>query len=953
MNVDVHVNNFNAHNLKRLMNMKIKSMKKDQESMNENKYNYKIDSYDKDMNNEYNISMNPDYKFDQDDVSFGLLEKDDTSLIDLSQFIERSYTSFSPMRKHTPYFFGVYDPNATIRFKHSSSFDSLSTSTLEDDDLESNSSDMLHITYPFQKNSNNDSSDYDILYDNLCEPYSSEKPKKSKHKNKAKVKDSSTTQNQISKQNNTQKKSSNKKTKSELTQKKSDSDDIWNVEGSDERKRVLEFWLSLSQEERNKLIRLEKESVTKKMKEQQKHSCTCSVCGRRRALIEEELELLYDAYYEELERYTKHNGDLSDHELFKNIGSSNNMINIADDLMKNEGKKFVQMMERLADRKIRKDVADHSDHASDSEDTNDRLEKAKSMFQLFAAKMFEQRILTAYREKVALEKQKKLIEEEEERDKLAQQKKESRQRKRDRKKMKKKQKQIEEERKKKEEEERIKKEQEEKLRKKEEQKKHESDSIKHDNVNSQDKPEQQKKEEDKTSSKKKKRKNKGKLQQTQPNQQVQIPLEPPKEPPTAVIPKTKTINNTNDSSNSNKTNTISNDLSKSKSSQNNSKPSTTLKSSKPTNDNLDKNTTKNEAKSNVNSSNDDSKQNSVKVIDFNEVPNLRTTKSSSQPVNTQPKDPIFIPPSKTEPKELNRQRMIQFDNFYSQKTEEIIYKQSNSTIVSKDDEVIVAPRRDEIEVYKRAVIAFETLRKYLIEIKLFSPILARDIWEKMVSIDITLEYDSSNSFNPVSFLFERSKKGYAYIDLITNSPGLYSTNPDISCLNDFYLIITTKKQPCLVCDKNPGVELMTPCNHLVCSSCLSSYKSSLQPIGQQPTNIEIKYCIVCKKSVESKFSTSNYNLFAQSKFFPTENQFPRLYNPFDEKPNYQNNNLNNYINSGNTYSNNNNFWNYQNINYINDPMVHLNNNQYRNNLYYNNTYTDNSMFPINVMPKIQ
>ena len=42
------------------------------------------------------------------------------------------------------------------------------------------------------------------------------------------------------------------------------------------------------------------------------------------------------------------------------------------------------------------------------------LEEGKRMFQMFAAKMFEQRILTAYREKVALEKQKQLIEEEEE-----------------------------------------------------------------------------------------------------------------------------------------------------------------------------------------------------------------------------------------------------------------------------------------------------------------------------------------------------------------------------------------------------------------------------------------------------------------------------------------------------------------------------------------------------------
>ena len=42
------------------------------------------------------------------------------------------------------------------------------------------------------------------------------------------------------------------------------------------------------------------------MKEQQKHSCSCTVCGRKRTAIEEELEVLYDAYYEELEQYANH-----------------------------------------------------------------------------------------------------------------------------------------------------------------------------------------------------------------------------------------------------------------------------------------------------------------------------------------------------------------------------------------------------------------------------------------------------------------------------------------------------------------------------------------------------------------------------------------------------------------------------------------------------------------------
>jgi len=61
--------------------------------------------------------------------------------------------------------------------------------------------------------------------------------------------------------------------------------------------------LSLGEEERKSLVKVEKDAVLKKMKEQQKHSCSCTVCGRKRLAIEEELEVLYDAYYEELEQY--------------------------------------------------------------------------------------------------------------------------------------------------------------------------------------------------------------------------------------------------------------------------------------------------------------------------------------------------------------------------------------------------------------------------------------------------------------------------------------------------------------------------------------------------------------------------------------------------------------------------------------------------------------------------
>ena len=80
-------------------------------------------------------------------------------------------------------------------------------------------------------------------------------------------------------------------------------DRIWNTSTSEERERIKEFWLSLGEEDRRSLVKVEKEAVLRKMKEQQKHSCSCTVCGRKRTAIEEELEVLYDAYYEELEQY--------------------------------------------------------------------------------------------------------------------------------------------------------------------------------------------------------------------------------------------------------------------------------------------------------------------------------------------------------------------------------------------------------------------------------------------------------------------------------------------------------------------------------------------------------------------------------------------------------------------------------------------------------------------------
>lgn len=369
-------------------------------------------------------------------------------------------------------------------------------------------------------------------------------------------------------------------------------DRIWNTSTQEERERIKEFWLTLSEEERKSLLKIEKEAVLRKMKEQQKHSCSCTVCGRKRVAIEEELEVLYDAYYEELEQYANHQGseagpgmlppprsyppphlhrtsavplplsthhphhrssrvheiidddeeddqedevdevdsqDLSEEEEeeysdeeedlysdeedepeddiprgigadFFNFGNSltvkggflrlltcycqkaeaflGGILTVADDLLKNDGKKFIEMMEQLAERRMQReqeaefassqpshtytsnghdpplddeeyddeedDYDSQEDYEEDDEEEDEmvtrdnswevvtcvtdkvqggmteeqRMEEGRRMFQIFAARMFEQRVLTAYREKVAAERQKKLLEELEDESKL-------------------------------------------------------------------------------------------------------------------------------------------------------------------------------------------------------------------------------------------------------------------------------------------------------------------------------------------------------------------------------------------------------------------------------------------------------------------------------------------------------------------------------------------------------
>jgi hypothetical protein len=76
------------------------------------------------------------------------------------------------------------------------------------------------------------------------------------------------------------KKKNKKKAKKQKQEGKKD--DIWELGDDSERLRIREFWINLGPEGRKSLTKLDKFVVLKKMKEQQKQSCSCTVCGRRR-----------------------------------------------------------------------------------------------------------------------------------------------------------------------------------------------------------------------------------------------------------------------------------------------------------------------------------------------------------------------------------------------------------------------------------------------------------------------------------------------------------------------------------------------------------------------------------------------------------------------------------------------------------------------------------------------
>lgn len=276
---------------------------------------------------------------------------------------------------------------------------------------------------------------------------------------------------------------------------------LWDFEYPEDIPDMIQFWISLSYANKRELASLDFSEILNLIHENQKsQQCSCRLCGNRKSLIEKELEQLYNGYYN-----VKKLASESLDELDLNINSINaifgveeertietetdndenpetlrkELLSMADDLVKNNGEHFINLIEKLDDKKREEriatenqsDIIDKDDeddeeaqsdsYASDNESCssnnsdNDftsrkRLEETYKMLQILSSKILRKKVHDAFQAKRAEDISKSLLAEEEREAKLKKEKEEKEKKKREKAKEKKRLQKIakEEERKK-------------------------------------------------------------------------------------------------------------------------------------------------------------------------------------------------------------------------------------------------------------------------------------------------------------------------------------------------------------------------------------------------------------------------------------------------------------------------------------------------------------------------
>ncbi|ODV91108.1 hypothetical protein CANCADRAFT_116805 [Tortispora caseinolytica NRRL Y-17796] len=175
--------------------------------------------------------------------------------------------------------------------------------------------------------------------------------------------------------------------KQEITTK---DDSIWDTSSHEEQERIREFWLGLSEAERKDLVQIDKETFKEQLSMEHTNLCPCSVCGRRRSLMQGSLGSIYDSFYDEIfppaadrhpttatdvshkrinplradadanddadaDAEASGSGSVSPPDGFDDFTSALTMtdgvLTIADDLLQNKGLKLIEMVDQISSRR--------------------------------------------------------------------------------------------------------------------------------------------------------------------------------------------------------------------------------------------------------------------------------------------------------------------------------------------------------------------------------------------------------------------------------------------------------------------------------------------------------------------------------------------------------------------------------------------------------------------------
>lgn len=144
---------------------------------------------------------------------------------------------------------------------------------------------------------------------------------------------------------------------------------LWDFEYPEDIPEMTEFWLQLPYERKREVADMDFAEVLRLVHVDIKSTCTCALCGHRKALVEKELEKLYNGYYNVRRLAVRYldSVDLNINTINSILGiieeertedevieptddqdlSVNGLLSVADDLVKNNGENFISLIEKL------------------------------------------------------------------------------------------------------------------------------------------------------------------------------------------------------------------------------------------------------------------------------------------------------------------------------------------------------------------------------------------------------------------------------------------------------------------------------------------------------------------------------------------------------------------------------------------------------------------------------